>query len=134
MSHLGDGLSAYLDGEVDDAERSRIAQHLAGCEACSAERDDVGRARSAVRGLPVLEPPPELARGMLQARRRRRVFRPVWAWAASAVAVAVLAVGLLIGPGEADTAFDIGSLVDQHVARVVVDPGIATIHGPVSRP
>ena len=33
------GVSAYLDGEVDDAERARIERHLAGCGGCQAAID-----------------------------------------------------------------------------------------------
>jgi anti-sigma factor RsiW len=29
-------ISAYLDGEVDDAKRARIERHLQGCEGCQA--------------------------------------------------------------------------------------------------
>jgi hypothetical protein len=34
MSHLGQRLSALIDGELSDAERDRVLAHLAGCEAC----------------------------------------------------------------------------------------------------
>jgi len=37
MSHLGDRLSALVDGELDGAERDRAHAHLAGCEPCRAE-------------------------------------------------------------------------------------------------
>jgi hypothetical protein len=37
MSHLGDRLSALVDGELDGAERDRAHAHLAGCEQCRAE-------------------------------------------------------------------------------------------------
>ena len=33
------GVSAYLDGEVEDAERARIERHLAGCGGCQAAID-----------------------------------------------------------------------------------------------
>ncbi len=32
-------VSAYLDGEVDDAERPRIERHLEGCRGCQAAID-----------------------------------------------------------------------------------------------
>jgi anti-sigma factor RsiW len=32
-------VSAYVDGELDDAERSRIERHLEGCEGCRAAVD-----------------------------------------------------------------------------------------------
>lgn len=34
MSHLGERLSALIDGELADAERDRVLAHLAGCDAC----------------------------------------------------------------------------------------------------
>ena len=37
MSHLGDRLSALIDGELDGAERDRAHAHLAGCEPCRIE-------------------------------------------------------------------------------------------------
>jgi anti-sigma factor RsiW len=37
MSHLGDQLSALVDGELDGAERDRAHAHLASCEPCRAE-------------------------------------------------------------------------------------------------
>ena len=37
MSHLGDRLSALVDGELDGAERDRAYAHLASCEQCRAE-------------------------------------------------------------------------------------------------
>ena len=37
MSHLGERLSALVDGELDGAERDRAYAHLAGCESCRAE-------------------------------------------------------------------------------------------------
>jgi len=37
MSHLGDRLSALVDGELDGAERDRTHAHLASCEQCRTE-------------------------------------------------------------------------------------------------
>jgi hypothetical protein len=37
MSHLGELLSAYVDGELDGAEQDKAAAHLARCEQCRAE-------------------------------------------------------------------------------------------------
>ena len=37
MSHLGDRLSALVDGELDGAERDRVHAHLASCEQCRTE-------------------------------------------------------------------------------------------------
>jgi anti-sigma factor RsiW len=37
MSHLGQRLSALIDGELDPAERDRVLVHLARCDACRGE-------------------------------------------------------------------------------------------------
>src|SRR5262245_13183545 len=37
MSHLGRWLSALVDGELDDVERDRVLNHVAGCEGCRQE-------------------------------------------------------------------------------------------------
>jgi len=37
MSHLGQRLSALIDGELGHADRDRVLVHLARCEACRAE-------------------------------------------------------------------------------------------------
>ena len=36
---LVDGISAFIDGQVDDAERARIERHLQGCPGCRAAVD-----------------------------------------------------------------------------------------------
>ena len=37
MSHLGQRLSALIDGELSEAEQDRVLAHLAGCEPCCRE-------------------------------------------------------------------------------------------------
>jgi len=37
MSHLGRWLSALVDGELDEVERDRVLNHVAGCEGCRRE-------------------------------------------------------------------------------------------------
>jgi hypothetical protein len=37
MSHLGQRISALIDGELTAAERDRVLAHLAGCDACRQE-------------------------------------------------------------------------------------------------
>ncbi|HEY1627506.1 MAG TPA: zf-HC2 domain-containing protein, partial [Streptosporangiaceae bacterium] len=37
MSHLGELLSAHIDGELDGAEQDKVSVHLARCERCRAE-------------------------------------------------------------------------------------------------
>jgi anti-sigma factor RsiW len=51
MSHLGDRLSALVDGELDGAERDRAHAHLAGCEPCRAEAAELRALKQKLRGL-----------------------------------------------------------------------------------
>jgi anti-sigma factor RsiW len=51
MSHLGDRLSALVDGELDGAERDRAHAHLAGCEQCRAEAAELRALKRKLRGL-----------------------------------------------------------------------------------
>ena len=129
MNHSGDLLSATVDGEVTAGERRLVADHLAGCASCRQELASITTARAAVRGLPMVAVPSSAIR---PARRTR--VRPSFAWAASGVAAAALALGLAMAPGEQGTTLDLDTLRDQHTARVVVDPGISTVRGPVGDP
>jgi len=120
VTHPGDLLSAYVDGESPAAERRMIDGHLDECASCRSELAVLVEARAAVRTLPVLD---------MEAPRRpgRRLLRPSVAWAFSGVAAVALALGLAFAPGEPETTFDLDTLRDQHTARVVVDPGISTV-------
>ncbi|MBT8208030.1 MAG: zf-HC2 domain-containing protein [Acidimicrobiia bacterium] len=60
MTHLGELLSAYLDGELTADELDRVANHLADCERCIGEFRDLQSARVAVRLLPRMELPEKL--------------------------------------------------------------------------
>ena len=52
MSHLGDRLSALVDGELDGAERDRAHAHLAGCERCRTEAAELRAVKRRLRSLP----------------------------------------------------------------------------------
>ncbi len=51
MSHLGDRLSALIDGELDGAERDRAYAHLASCEQCRAEAAELRALKHKLRTL-----------------------------------------------------------------------------------
>lgn len=127
MSHPGDLLSAYLDGEASPLDRRLVIEHLEGCSSCRDGLQALEEARDAVRSLPLLEPP-------RLGRSPARVRRPSVAWALSGVAAAVIALGLAFVPNEPEAAFDFDTLRDQHTARLVVDPGISTLRGPAGDP
>jgi len=51
MSHLGDRLSALVDGELGGAELDRAHAHLAGCAQCRAEAAELRALKQKLRGL-----------------------------------------------------------------------------------
>jgi anti-sigma factor RsiW len=51
MSHLGDRLSALVDGELGGAELDRAHAHLAGCEPCRSEAAELRALKRKLRGL-----------------------------------------------------------------------------------
>lgn len=123
MTHVGDLLSAHLDGELSRDELANVTGHLAECESCREELTAIASVREAVRSLPELDPPVSI----LARRRPRR-----WITAAASVAAGALAVGLALAPGEQATTFDLDTIAGQHTIRQGVDPGISTLRGPVN--
>jgi anti-sigma factor RsiW len=51
MSHLGDQLSALVDGELSGAELDRASAHLAACGACRVEANALRRLKHELRSL-----------------------------------------------------------------------------------
>ena len=56
MTHLGDRLSALVDGELDGAELDRAHAHLAGCEQCRTEAAELRVLKQKLRTLMVGAP------------------------------------------------------------------------------
>jgi len=97
--HLGDVVSAYLDGELPASERHRAESHLAGCDICRDQLTDMMFVRARLRALPMLELPAEPAvvtRAVVPVHRRHRILMGA---AAAAVAM-VLALAAGTSPGE----------------------------------
>ncbi len=121
MSHLGELLSAHLDGELAPAERRRVAEHLEDCDRCREELDELASARSAVRSLPMVEAPASvlgLPDEVVVPLPRRRSF---WAGAAAAAAAVFIVVASILAPD--GTALTPQDLSDPFGARVSLDPG-----------
>ena len=105
--HLGDLLSALLDGELEYAEAAAARAHLQGCPFCRAELDATATTRALVRALPTVEMPPGLIDDVLGwgapivsigAARRASRMRPLTAVAG--VAARLSAGGsLFVHPG-----------------------------------
>jgi len=122
--HVGDLISARLDGEVDADLAPGIDAHLAACPACAAERDEVDWSRLAVRSLPPVDPPPGALRpaapGPAFPTRRpvpasRLRPRQLVAAAAAVAAAGIGVLGLLDRSDPADTSRPaVASFVAQH--------------------
>ena len=111
--HLGDLLSALLDGELAPGQAEGARAHAATCPMCASELEAVGGARGWVRGLPPVDPPFGLYERMLRSWHR---------WARTGVAAlaagAAVSIGLvaLSSPREAPVSPPVARLVDAHAA------------------
>jgi anti-sigma factor RsiW len=96
MRHLTDNeLAGFLDGDLSDADRTRIGAHLGTCDACRAEAVEVTRL---LQGAPASGSAPPLARRARAQGRAAPAGRPRWrapAGLAGLAAAAGLAVLLL---------------------------------------
>jgi anti-sigma factor RsiW len=121
-----DRLSAYLDGELDPAERDTVDGYLAESSEWRAERDEVAFARNTLRGLPVHEAQPGFWEGVLspdmaKARGRRRSHLPrLVAAGTAAVAVAAVVVASLVIPSPDRVTPRVPALSDSHAVRTSV--------------
>ena len=121
--HLGDRLSAYLDGELVTLEHRRVTRHLVDCSDCRAELQELDRARIAVRSLPGVE---TTMTGEIPATPVRRRRRRIVAGGIGAAAAAALLVGLAVGGGD-EPVFVLDDLSTRHIARASAEPGFAVL-------
>ncbi len=119
--HLGELLSAYLDGELSAAEQRRVSDHVISCADCRAELHDLDRARIAVRSLPGVETGQFDQIPVLPRSRRRRAVAAGSIGIAAAVAVIL---GLAFG-GQPQPSITLDDLTTQHIARASAEPGFA---------
>lgn len=120
MTHPGELISAYLDGELNGSELSELHEHLARCGRCSAELEQMQEVRTAVRSLPLLELPtgivPEAETGVVPLRRNRGM----WVGVAAAVVALVIAVAALVTPSA--NSVTIEDLNSRYGARASYEP------------
>jgi hypothetical protein len=130
MSHLGQRLSALIDGELGDAERDRVLAHLARCDAC---RQDAIALRALKRRMH------SLGEAMVDAALTGRLMavgatdepgpwppRAPWRSRTGSSAPRLLAAGILASAvaGLGAAAFYAGG--DQHVPGPRVTPAVDT--------
>ena len=100
MTHPDDLLADYVDGALADAERAGVDAHLATCARCRDEVALAGRARSALKEMPLAEAPAGIAsRALAEAASAGKAARvggpPRWTRLLPIAAAAVV-VGLLV--------------------------------------
>lgn len=137
--HLDLELSAYLDGELDDAARAAVEQHLAACAECRETLEGVRRVVRRAGSLDDRPPARDLWTGIAErigepgvtdvvplAPRRRRVVFSVPQLAAAAVAVMLVSAAatavLLFRSPSPQVAAD-----STPVVRTVALPGDAAV-------
>jgi len=122
--HLGDRLSAYLDGELVTLEHRRVTRHVVDCPDCRIELQELDRARIAVRSLPGVD---TTSTGEIPVTPPvRHTRRYVAAGIGAAAVAAALVVGLAVGNGD-EPAFSLNDLGTRHVARASAEPGFAVL-------
>jgi Putative zinc-finger len=101
-AHVVDRLSAYLDGELEAADRREVEAHLRLCGECARHLEDLAAVDELARALPLEAPGgyfetlPARVRFKVAAGRRRGPRLPVWSWAvAAALLLAVVTPALL---------------------------------------
>ncbi len=57
FGHEGDRLSAFLDDELGDRDAMVVTRHLARCDGCTDELEQLRSLRAALRGLPGVQTP-----------------------------------------------------------------------------
>lgn len=113
-----ENIGAYVLGALPELEVELLERHLAGCEGCRAEVEELQPVTAAMaRSVPQFEPPPSLkaslmqvvnaeaeARASAERPRERRKRRSFGSWLAglqprmaAGMALAVLALGVVVG-------------------------------------
>jgi anti-sigma factor RsiW len=134
--HESELLGAYVLGVLDGEEWAAVRSHLAGCEACRREVDDLREMEAALGEIPpeaLLDgPPPEgsgvLGRTLADVRGERRRRGLLWTLAAVAVAAVALAGGIVAGRSTSPSPASGSALPVAAVARsaTATDPQTGT--------
>ena len=121
-------LSPYLDGEVSPRGRERVEQHLATCEACRQELEELRATVNLVQALPQVAPP----RAFTLAEAPSRGFRlPALPWGGPlATATAVMLFTLLVLGDLGGLIGPVSVVPERAVLTVPVEPEAAEAGAP----
>jgi anti-sigma factor (TIGR02949 family) len=124
-------LEAYVDGELAEAERGQLRDHLAGCPECGPEAMALERLRDGIRRSAPVYRAPEALRSQIRfalrqeaaATTRATRSAPGWlAYAASILmAVALGSGGTLLITGERQQDTVANELIDSHLRSLLGD-------------
>ncbi len=120
--HPGDLLSAYVDSQLPPADRLSVESHVEECGDCRDELASITSARQSLRDLPLLEPLAGSLRLPAEVVELRPGHRRVLVAAAATVAM-VVGIGFGVD-GNQTVPLQLDAVVEQHVARASVDPGL----------
>jgi anti-sigma factor RsiW len=137
-------LSAYLDGELTDAERAEVDAQLEQSAEWRAELAEVRAARDALRALPERDAPEgfwdrvhagvaaddddEVVVPISAAPSKRRVR---WEWIAAAAAAVAAVVAVIVVPHRNEVAPNVTAVVAQHGAQGSDSGDPVTVLAPV---
>lgn len=104
-------LDAYLDGELDGAQRPLIERHLATCQPCQAKLEEIRKLVSLLGSLPHLRPPRDIVGSMpdvIESKSKDNLIRlRRFVWPSIGVAAAAIVVALaarnIIGSSSQET-------------------------------
>jgi hypothetical protein len=101
-----ESLSAYLDGELTSAQKSRVEQHLQECQACAQNLATLQQTVSLLKELPEKPAPRSFAIRPATVKAKRAAAPPAWGYGLlkGATAMAALLLVLLVG-GDLATRF-----------------------------
>jgi anti-sigma factor RsiW len=134
--HLGDLISALLDGELSGPARVAAEAHLGTCMVCAGEYQATAAIREAVRSLPPVDPPFGVIEAVLvSGRQSRRSRRRPPVWVAGLVAAGSLVILAAVPRHSQSVQPPVATFVDAHAAATPGgDPisGLAPVAVPVS--
>lgn len=140
-AHLGDVLSALLDGELPAAQQELVRAHVDACPGCAEELAAVDQARTWVRSLPPVEPPFGFYERMLldqrqiaAAMRARPGVRRRAGLAALGVAAAAATVLGIGSPSHRPVSPSVPRLVEAHATSASVGADLLSKLAPVGVP
>lgn len=128
--HEDERLSAFLDDELAEDDALEVTRHLADCDRCLAELEDLRAARSLLRGLPNLDPPAAIFSGAVADATLERMR---WSRTVRVASVALAGTAIISAAAFAVGGDDGGTVVPP-VEMFVVDHVVRVGGGPMITP